>query len=189
MKGRLIVTVASAAALAGCMWTAKPTVKVIPQEIASPSRIVVHLPERTEPVNVYSDEIPLSEGWQAYTQDTCRRYGVDYALMLGLMETESSFRFDADSGWAYGICQIGYVNEDWLAEQGLDIYSKMDNIEAGCKILGDYLERYTEAQALVCYNCGEYGAQELFDEGIYETEYSRNVQAAAQRWRAIIKEG
>lgn len=171
------------------LWLLRPAeTKVLPQEISSPSRIVVHIPEHNEPANVYSDEIPLSNGWQAYTQDTCRRYGIDYCLMLGLMETESSFRFDADSGWAYGICQIGFINEDWLAEQGLDIYSKMDNIEAACVILSDYLERYTTEQALMAYNEGEYGASESWDAGIYQSKYSNAVMAAAEKWRNIIND-
>ena len=168
--------------------TVVSTQQEIPKEYLAPTRVGVQIPEHNEPVNVYSDEIPLSQGWQAYTQDTCRRYGVDYSLMLGLMETESSFRFDADSGWAVGICQIGYINEEWLAEEGIDIYSKMGNIEAGCMILSDFLSRHSVSEALVCYNCGEYGAQELFDDGITETEYSRTVQAAAERWAEKIKE-
>jgi soluble lytic murein transglycosylase-like protein len=155
-------------------------------EAPTPDPITVRITEQNEPVNVYSEEIPLTPGWQAYTQDTCRRYGIDYALMLGLMETESSFRFDADSGWAYGICQIGYINEDVLATEGIDIYSRIGNIEAGCYILAGYLERYTESQALMAYNMGEYGASELWEQGIYESEYSRSVQEAAQKWRMII---
>lgn len=158
----------------------------------SPARITVRLNEaevrQNEVANVYSDEVPLSAGWQAYTQDTCRRYGVDYSLMLGLMETESSFRFDADSGWAVGICQIGYINEEWLATEGIDIYSKMGNIEAGCYILGDYLSRYTEDQALMAYNMGEYGASEDWDSGIYQSDYSRAVQEAAEKWRSVLND-
>ena len=183
----------AAAILAGCMWVAVPKettteVKANPAEMTAPARVVVHM-EHNDPVNVYSDEIPLSQGWQAYTQDTCRRYGVDYSLMLGLMETESSFRFDADSGWAVGICQIGYINEEWLAEEGIDIYSKMGNIEAGCMILSDYLNRYTENQALMAYNMGEYGAAELWEDGVYSSQYSEAVLQRANYWNQIIKEG
>lgn len=166
----------------------KPTeVEIQPQTVEA-SRVVVHIQEKDEPVNVYSDQVPLSDGWQCYTQDLCRRYKVDYALMLGLMEVESSFQFDANSGWAYGICQIGYINEEWLADEGVDIYRKEGNIKAACLILSDYLERYTVDQALMAYNEGEYGAMSLWDEGIYETNYSRSVKEAAEKWRAIINE-
>lgn len=162
------------------------------EELFSPARITVRLNEaevrQNEVVNVYSDEVPLSAGWQAYTQDTCRRYGIDYALMLGLMETESSFRLDADSGWAVGVCQIGYINEEWLAEKNVDIYSTMGNVEAACIILSDYLSRYTTEQALICYNEGEYGAADTFAEGIFSTKYSRSVLEAAAKWDTIINQ-
>lgn len=163
----------------------------IPSEILAPAPIEVHLPEskvrKCANGLIYCDDIPISDGWQCWTQDCCRRYDVDYALMLGLIETESSFREDADSGWAYGLCQIGYINEDWLAEEGVDIYTTSGNIEAACMILGDLLSRYDVPQALMAYNCGEYGAQELWAEGITESQYSRDVLAAADRWEEILK--
>lgn len=160
---------------------------VTPVELTAPAPIRIHIPEEPDMDGiVYSDEIPLSYGLQLHAQLVCREYGVPYGLMLGLMETESSFREDADSGWAFGLCQIGYINEDWLAEQGLDIRRPVDNIEAAGLILGDYLNRYDVPQALMAYNCGEYGAQELWADGINETEYSRSVMAAAEKWEETI---
>ena len=159
---------------------------VQPEPIMADQRITVHIEEQDEPVNVYTDKIPLSNGWQCYLQDTCRRYNVPYALMLGLIETESSFQSDADSGWAYGLCQIGYINEDWLSDQGINMYTIQGNIEAGCLILSDYLSRYTTEQALICYNEGEYGAADTFADGVYSTKYSRSVLESAEKWRSII---
>lgn len=182
----LFAAVAAAVLVAICC--PKEQTNVEPQPIEAPARIVVHINESDDPVNVYVDEIPLSNGWQCFIQDTCRRFGVPYELMLGVLEIESGFDFEADSGWAYGICQIGYINEDWLAEEGIDIYSNMGNIEAGCMILSDYLSRYTEDQALMAYNQGEYGASEDWDSGIYQSEYSRAVQEAAEKWRVTINE-
>lgn len=182
----LFTLVAALTVLAYLMQLAPKETKVLPKEIASPARITVRIPEEDKPVNIYSDEVPLSNGWQCWTQDLCRRYGIDYALMLGLMETESSFRLGADSGWAYGVCQIGYINADWLADEGIDIFTTSGNIEAACVILGDYLSRYTTEQALMAYNQGEYGASEDWDSGIYQSDYSRAVQDAAEKWRNII---
>ena len=151
--------------------------------------IQVHINEADMKVeNLYSDAVPLSDGWQCFIQDTCRRFGVPYELMLGVLETESGFDFEADSGWAYGIAQIGYINADWLAAEGIDIYTPTGNITAGCMILGEYLERYDTPLALMCYNCGEAGAQELWYENILETEYSRSVEEAAENWREIIND-
>lgn len=152
--------------------------------------IEVHITEADKKVekNVYSDAVPLSDGWQCFIQDTCRRFHVPYELMLGVLETESDFDFEADSGWAYGIAQIGYINADWLADKGIDIYTPTGNITAGCMILGEYLEQYDTPLALMCYNCGEYGAQDLWEENITETEYSRSVMEAAEKWEVIINE-
>ena len=190
MKRRVLIVSVGAVALAACMWSARDKApaetKIKPHEVAAPSRIEVHIPEGNEPINVYSDEIPLTNGWQAYTQDTCRRFGIDYSLMLGLMDVESDFNFTADSGWAYGITQIGYINEDWLADQGIDIYTKQGNITAACLILSDYLSRYDVSMALMAYNEGEYGAAESWDEGIFESDYSRDVMEAAEYWRVIL---
>ena len=155
-------------------------------EVPEIDPIVIHLPEHDPNTNVYSEKVPLTPGWQAYTQDTCRRYGIDYALMLGLMETESSFQFDADSGWAYGICQIGYINEDWLAEEGIDIHTKQGNIEASCVILSDLLSRYDVSRSLMAYNMGEFGAMDFWDQGIMESQYSKDVMSASERWEEVI---
>ena len=184
----LFTVVAALTALAYLMQLAPKETKVLPKEIASPARITVRIPEHNEPANIYSEEVPLSNGWQCWTQDLCRRYGIDYPLMLGLMETESSFRLGADSGWAFGVCQIGYINADWLADEGVDIFTTSGNIEAACIILSDYLSRYTTDQALMAYNQGEYGGSEDWDSGIYQSDYSRAVLEAAQKWRNIIND-
>lgn len=184
----LFTVVAALTALAYLMQLAPRETKVLPKEIASPARITVRIPEHNEPVNIYSEEVPLSNGWQCWTQDLCRRYNIDYPLMLGLMETESSFRLGADSGWAFGVCQIGYINADWLADEGVDIFTTSGNIEAACIILSDYLSRYTTDQALMAYNQGEYGASEDWDEGIYQSDYSRSVLEAAQKWRSVLND-
>ena len=184
----LFTVVAALTALAYLMQLAPKETKVLPEEIASPARITVRIPEHNEPANIYSEEVPLSNGWQCWTQDLCRRYGIDYPLMLGLMETESSFRLGADSGWAFGVCQIGYINADWLADEGVDIYTTSGNIEAAFIILSDYLSRYTTDQALMAYNQGEYGASEDWDSGIYQSDYSRAVQDAAEKWRSVLND-
>ena len=52
-------------------------------------------------------------------------------------------------------------------------------------ILRGLFEKY-EDPALVCmaYNLGEYGASVLWDKGIYETSYSRNVLSVADEYEA-----
>lgn len=136
---------------------------------------------------IYSDDIPLSDGWQCWMQQCCYKYDVPYALALGMAETESSFQWEADSGWAYGLMQIGYINHDWLTERGMDPMTKQGNIEAGVYMIGDLLTRYGDPhKALMAYNCGESGAAELWATGETESDYSRAVLTAAERWEKIL---
>jgi hypothetical protein len=184
------------AILAACLWVALPHEEkenqVNPVEMTAPAKITVYIPHnenvrRCENGFVYLDEIPLSDGWQCFTQEMCNKYGLDYPLVLGLMETESSFRDDADSGWAYGLCQIGYINEEELSALGMDIYTNEGNIEAGCYLLSDLMTRHSVSESLMAYNMGEFGAEEFWAQGITESQYSRDVLAAAQRWEERLR--
>ena len=138
---------------------------------------------------IYIEEIPLVASTQDYIQDACKKYNIPYCLMLGLIETESSFDTTADSGWAYGLCQIGYINYEDLESKGMDPNTVFGNIEAGCYILSDLLTRYKDPhKALMAYNEGEYGAQESWDEGYTYSNYSVNVLYNANKWNNYISQ-
>lgn len=137
--------------------------------------------------NVYTDDIPLTNGYQCYAQDTCRQYDVPYALVLGMIEVESDFVEDAWSGCAYGWMQINPINYDWLRELGIDPEIPSGNIRAGVLMIGDLLDRYEDVhKALMAYNCGETGAAELWEDGYESSSYSRKVIAAANRWNELL---
>ncbi len=78
--------------------------------------------------------------------------------------------------------QIHQMNFEWL-ESELEEYgvtdiqhNPEDNIKAGAYLLGGFIEKYGDYHlALMCYNCGEGGAQDLWSRGIYSTQYSWNV--------------
>lgn len=143
---------------------------------------------RTVSGNVYMDAVPISNGYQCVMQDACKRYGVDYALVLGMAEVESHFDFDANSGYAQGLMQIAPVNYDRLRSIGIDPETKSGNIQAGVYMISDLLNRYgDEHKALMAYNCGETYAAELWDDGYTSTKYSRDVMAAAERWADVIQ--
>ncbi len=161
-------------------------------EVPEATHIVIEEPETGLPVtpsgNVYTDEIPMTYGYQCVMQDACRKYDVPYSLALAMAEVESGWDFDAWSGYAYGIMQINPVNYGWLRELGIDPETKSGNIEAGVNMIGDLLARYGDThKALMAYNCGEAGAAELWDEGYTTSEYSRKVVAAAEKWAAVIE--
>ena len=138
---------------------------------------------------IYIEDIPLIDPVQEYIQDMCEKYELPYALMLGLMETESSFDYKADSGMAYGLCQIGYINFETLQEQGIDPETTWGNIEAGCYMMSDLLERYGDLhRALMAYNLGESWAEEEWDAGKNWSTYSVEVLTNANKWNNYISE-
>lgn len=170
----------------------------IPPPVQAPAEVQVR--ELDEPVEpdaisyrkdgyIYTDLVPMPKEYQKVMQEACRENGVPYALALGITECESSFDPWADSGVAYGYMQIAYINFDWLREEEIFAGTRKGNIDAGCRIIGELLEKYQDPHlALMAYNCGEYGASQLWDEGYTSSAYSRKVLEAASRWEEIVGE-
>jgi hypothetical protein len=128
-------------------------------------------------------DIPLSYEWQVYTYNICQEYGISYEIMLGLMFSESNFRFNCTSGVAWGICQIHQCHESYAKSIGIENYKEPEgNIRLGAIFLSKHLKNQggDYHRALICYNYGAGGAQKhCFSQGIYQTGYSRKVMAYA----------
>lgn len=139
-----------------------------------------------------SEEIPLDYDTQACLRAWCEQYSVPYKMALGVIETESSFRADAQNGNCYGYMQVNSINLDWLSEEiGVtDLKDPLQNLHSGVFILGDLFEKYGDwNKVLVCYNYGEAGAQKhVFSQGITSTEYSRKVLGLQEKWAEVIGE-
>ena len=73
--------------------------------------------------------------------------------------------------------QINACNISWLEDElGItDLFDPAQNIESGAYILSGYLNRYSLADALIAYNCGESGAKRLWRQGIHSTSYTKKV--------------
>ncbi len=132
--------------------------------------------------NYLTDDIALSYDLQLAARGASETFGVPYKLLLAVMFRESSYNTDASNGICYGLMQIHNMNFDWLEDElasyGVtDIKNNpVDNIKAGAYMLGSYIEKYGDYHlALMCYNCGEGRAQELWSQGCYSTEYTWNV--------------
>lgn len=118
------------------------------------------------------DDVPLSYELQDVLQTECERCGVDYALALGLIETESGFDPDADNGLCYGLMQL---NRDYFPAD----LSPAENIRAGIEYLADQLGRYETVEAALCgYNAGH-------DTGA--RDYANAVLAAAEGWKTALE--
>ena len=136
----------------------------------------------TDSITTQYYDIPLTQDIQEYLFKICNEYSVPIPLLLAVIETESGFNIDSISSTDdYGLCQINIINHEHLSEV-LGITNIMDpkqNILCSVYILSGHLN-YTNGDiqlALMCYNCGQGGAQNLWNQGIYTTDYVDKVMS------------
>lgn len=144
-------------------------------------------PEEDPEPQVRFYDIPLSRELQEYTFRLCEENGLDYEMVLALMDQESDYREKAISKTNdYGIMQINEVNHEWLKEElGIDDFLEAkQNIRAGIRILAELTAKYEDPHlVLMAYNCGESGAKRLWKQGKTTSEYSRSIMARAEELR------
>lgn len=124
--------------------------------------------EPVEEITVPYEDIDLESDLQIHLWERCNFHSIDFWLALALMESESTYNYEAVNGDSKGLMQInrcwwGYYKE-------LDVNSPYDNIEIGLLILEDLLTKYDELTAIHMYKCGEGRGQELLDKGIIITQ-------------------
>lgn len=145
----------------------------------------------------YEDEFvviacSLSEDLQEFTFYLCKGYYIDYSFAMAVMFRESSFNTGAVSadGHDHGLFQIRDVNNEWLEETiGVtDMNDPYQNIRAGLFMLRRLFEKYDDpARVLMAYNMGEYGASMLWEQGVYETTFTRRIFETADKYEAEIE--
>lgn len=117
----------------------------------------------------YREDVPLSRELQEALYLACEEQGIDYAVGLGLIEVESTFRENAVSRTGcYGLCQLSpkYFPKN---------LTPAENIRTGMEYLGYQLGRYgTIEAALTAYHAGH-------DTG--NRRYANAVISAAEKWR------
>ena len=124
----------------------------------------------------FREDVPLTYQEQDYLQSACEEFGVEYPLMLALIERETRFQNVAgDGGDSVGYCQIqerwwGGLMEEIGAE---DLEDPQDNFRTGCAVMAHLSEKYGNTRdALSAYNTGSPG----------KTEYASAVLEAAEKW-------
>ena len=136
----------------------------------------------TEPVEAETFEpleCDLPVNLQEYTYYICQHSGVDFALVMAVMYTESGF--DPEAVSATGDCGLMQINEINLAELTdklmiTDITDPYQNIRSGIYLLEQYTKKYKDAErVLMAYNMGDYGSSSLWEEGIHSTAYTEKV--------------
>lgn len=141
---------------------------------------------------VFTTEIPVTfgEDLQEFTYYLSAAYDIDYTLVLAIISKESAFMPDGISSTNdYGLMQINACNHEWLTEE-LGITNFIDpyeNIKAGLFILRGLFEKYdSTSKVLMAYNMGENGASKLWEQGIFESNYSKDVLQKQETYRQIL---
>ena len=141
---------------------------------------------------VFTTEIPVTfgEDLQEFTYYLSAAYDIDYTLVLAIISKESAFMPDGISSTNdYGLMQINACNHEWLTEE-LGITNFIDpyeNIKAGLFILRGLFEKYdSTSKVLMAYNMGENGASKLWEQGIFESNYSKDVLQRQETYCQIL---
>ena len=133
----------------------------------------------------------LSERTQEFIFYLSYGYYIDFPFVMGLIKAESTFRTHIISETNdYGLMQINIRNHDWLNERfGIDdLLDPEQNIRAGLFILRTLFEKYDDpAKVLMAYNMGEHGANLLWEQGVFDTNYTRRVMTYAEEFRRELE--
>lgn len=124
-------------------------------------------------------DIPLDDNLQNHIFNEAEKYQVSAALIVAVIRQESNFNVSARSTSSdSGLMQVNDINMPELQEVlGItDIYNPYQNISAGTYLLARCLKQGEEINpALMAYNMGYKGAKDLWEQGIWSSEYSRSV--------------
>lgn len=130
---------------------------------------------------LYGGYFPLE--MQEYTYIICKDYGVDYSLIIAMIEIESGYKYDTvGKGGDIGYMQI---NQEWHTDRmerlgATDLKNPYQNVRVGIDYMAELLGQYQTSVAVSAYNRGAHndsgtGALDLADKGQYQTEYSEKV--------------
>ncbi len=130
-------------------------------------------------------DIGLSEELQKYTFQQCKKNGLEFELVLAVMQVESNFKSDLISRTNdYGLMQINKVNHKRLKKElGVtDFLDPKQNIDCGIYMLKELFDKYSdEHKVLMAYNFGEGGMKRKWKKGVRSSKYSRKVLQTRER--------
>ncbi len=136
-------------------------------------------------------DLPIDSDLQEFIYYLSEAYDIDYSLVLAIIRKESNFKIDVMSDTeGYGLMQVNEINHEKLAEQlGItDFLEPYDNIRAGMFLLRKLFEKYkTPDKVLMAYHLGETGARKLWDQGVFEINYSKCIFEFQAEYTAEIE--
>lgn len=116
---------------------------------------------------------------QEFLYGLCVGYDLDFDIMMKIIETESGYNPKAvSSSGDYGYMQLNEMNHEWIEEElGItDFTNPYENIRGGVWMIKNLKDKYEDwNKVLMCYNMGETNAKELWEQGIYETSYTKKI--------------
>jgi len=131
---------------------------------------------------------------QAYLWCLCEQRDIDYYIVVALIERESHYCYNAlgDNGSSKGYMQIyeKWHKDKMVAEGVDDLFNPYGNIRVGLNFLQDLSSRSNGDYhyILMSYNMGESRCKELNREGIYSSQYSREILQRAQEIEQELQE-
>lgn len=133
----------------------------------------------------YIIDCPLSVEQQTYIYNACQENDLDFLLVMALIEHESAYTIDVVSETDdYGLMQINKCNH----KDNLDYLDFETNVDEGTAILSSLVHNYdTLHMALMAYNMGPSGASECWEQGLYTSEYSREIMDIYDRMKSTEK--
>lgn len=135
--------------------------------------------------------VPMDEDLQEFIFYLSQAYEMDFTFVMALIQQESGYKPDVISRTNdYGLMQINEINHPYLQEQlGItDFTEPYGNVRAGMFILRKLFEKYESPEkVLMAYNMGETGASRLWEQGIFEINYSKSVLQIQQELNAELE--
>ena len=135
--------------------------------------------------------VPMNEDLQEFIFYLSQAYEMDFTFVMALIQQESGYKPDVISRTNdYGLMQINEINHPYLQEQlGItDFTEPYGNVRAGMFILRKLFEKYESPEkVLMAYNMGETGASRLWEQGIFEINYSKSVLQIQQELNAELE--
>ena len=136
-------------------------------------------------------DVPMNEELQEFVFYLSAAYDIDFTFAMAVIQHESNFQADVISATDdYGLMQINVQNHTYLKEKlGIsDFLNPYDNIRAGMFTLRNLFEKYeTPEKVLMAYNMGETGASRLWEQGIFEINYSKSILQIQQKMNAELE--
>lgn len=137
------------------------------------------------PPEGYADFM-LPEDLRQVVKSCCERQGVEEALVLGVIYTESR-GLNVENRGCIGPMQLQVDNESYFTEHtGLqNITETQNNIAAGIWYIGKLLEANggEVEKALMAYNEGQTKANKMWEDGVRSTRYTHKVLDAMEALR------